>query len=194
MKSLEEIYGPKFFAKRHKLQWRAEIVCKAIINALEPESVIDVGCGIGDYVHYFNSLGIKALGIEGSSAVLPYALTDKIVICDMRQRDIVRENSDLLTCFEVLEHIEEEYSDIFVENLTKLSDRILVSAAPPGSGGHYHVNCQPKKYWIEKFMVHNYGYDEVITCLVKAELKPWIHRKELYHNNLMYFGKGENHV
>ncbi|MHA2046721.1 MAG: class I SAM-dependent methyltransferase [Candidatus Thorarchaeota archaeon] len=194
MKSLEEIYGPKFFAKRHKLQWRAEIVCKAIINALEPESVIDVGCATGDYVHYFNSLGIKALGIEGSSAVLPYALTDKIVICDMRKREIVRENSDLLTCFEVLEHIEEEYSDIFVENLTKLSDRILVSAAPPGSGGHYHVNCQPKKYWIEKFMVHNYGYDEVITCLVKAGLKPWIHRKELYHNNLMYFGKGENHV
>jgi len=191
MKPLHEIYGPKFFARRDKLLWRAEIVCNAITDVFEPESVIDVGCGIGEYVQYFeNNLGIRACGIEGSGACLPYLMSEKVMILDMRLKQNVRLHSDLAVCFEVLEHIEEEYSDIFVENLTELSDRILVSAAPPGAGGHHHVNCQDPKYWILKFHQFNYVYDHILTTTIRSALKPWKHRKELYHNNLLYFAKG----
>jgi hypothetical protein len=191
MKGLEEIYGPKFFARRHKLNWRAEIICKAITDVFDPSSVVDVGCGIGEYVHYFNNnLGIRAYGIEGSEACRPYLVSSKVLILDMSIKQNVRLYSDLAVCFEVLEHIEAEYSNVFVENLTKLSDRILVSAAPPGAGGHHHVNCQDKEYWYKKFMQFDYGYDETLTCMMKAALKPWRHRKELYHNNLLYFSKG----
>ena len=194
MKPLEEIYGPKFFARRDRLMWRAVIICKAVVDVFNPESVIDVGCGIGDYVKYwYNDMNIQAFGIEGSEAVLPYVVSDKVLIFDMRVEHNIRLHSDLVTCFEVLEHIEEEYSDIFVKNLTKLSDCILVSAAPPGAGGHYHVNCQDKNYWIEKFMQYNYGYDPTLTYMIREALKPWRHRKELYHNNLIYFAKGEKH-
>lgn len=191
MKPLEEIYGPKFFARRDKLLWRATIICPAIKGVFNPESVIDVGCGIGEYVQYFNEeMNIQADGIEGSEASRPYLMSEKIAILDMRVKQNVRLRSDLVVCFEVLEHIEAEYSDIFIENLTRLSDQILVSAAPPGAGGHHHVNCQPQKYWINKFMKFNYGYDEVLTCAIQDALKPWKHRKELYHNNLMHFAKG----
>ena len=191
MKPLHEIYGPKFFARRDKLLWRAEIVCTAVNDVFEPDSVIDVGCGIGEYVQYFeNNLGIPAWGIEGSGACLPYLVSDKVMILDMRIKQIDRLCSDLVVCFEVLEHIEEEYSDIFIENLTNLSDHILVSAAPPGAGGHHHVNCQSKEYWHKKFLKFDYGYDFTMTCTIKAALKPWRHRKELYHDNLMYFAKG----
>ena len=191
MKPLEEIYGPKFFARRDKLLWRAEIMCNAINDVFEPESVMDVGCGIGEYVQYFhNNLGIEANGIEGSEACHPYLVSENVYIIDMRIEFNIRICSDLAVCFEVLEHIEEEYSDIFVKNLTNLSDRILVSAAPPGAGGHHHVNCQPQSYWIEKFLKFGYIYDEGKTLLIRAALQPWSHRKELYHNNLLYFAKG----
>ena len=191
MKPLEEIYGPKFFARRDKLLWRAPIVCKAIKDVFEPKSVIDVGCGIGEYVHYLNNnMNIDAWGIEGSKECLPYLTSEKIVIQDMRLRQYVRLRSDLAVCFEVLEHIEAEYSDIFVENLTNLSDRILVSAAPPGAGGHHHVNCQEQWYWHKKFFEFDYRHDEALTVRIRNALAPWRHRKELYHNNLMYFSKG----
>jgi hypothetical protein len=194
MKPLEEIYGPKFFARRDRLKWRAEIVCKAVNDVFAPESVIDVGCGIGDYVHYFlNNLNIAASGIEGSEAARPYLVSERVLILDMRKQQNVRPRSDLVTCFEVLEHIEEEYSDIFIENLTRMSNRILLSAAPPGAGGHYHVNCQSKEYWMEKFMKFNYGYDSMLTHMIQEALKPWRHRKELYHDKLIYFEKGEKH-
>jgi len=191
MKPLHEIYGPKFFARRDKLLWRAPIVCGAINDVFEPESVIDVGCGIGEYVQYLeNNLGIRSCGIEGSGACLPYLVSEKVMILDMRIKQNVRLHSDLAVCFEVLEHIEAEYSDVFVENLTKLSDRILVSAAPPGAGGHHHVNCQPQSYWHKKFLEFGYDYDEVQTQAIRQALQPWKHRKELYHNNLMVFIKG----
>jgi hypothetical protein len=33
-----------------------------------------------------------------------------------------------------------------------------MSAAPPGQGGHHHVNCKDKKYWIEKFEQYGFEY------------------------------------
>jgi len=189
MKPLEEIYGPKFFARRDKLLWRAEIVCNAVDRVFHPLDVIDVGCGIGEYVQFWQEkLNISAWGIEGVDH--PYFVTKNIAIQDMRLKQIVRLRSDLVVCLEVLEHIEAEYSDVFVENLTKLSDRILVSAAPPGAGGHHHVNCQPQSYWHKKFLEFGYDYDEVQTQAIRQALQPWKHRKELYHNNLMVFIKG----
>jgi len=198
MKPLEEIYGPKFFARRDKLLWRAEIVCNAINDVFEPESVMDVGCGIGEYVQFWQEkLNISAWGIEGVDH--PYFVTKNIAIQDMRLKQIVWpfangrariDKFDLAVCLEVLEHVEPEYANIFVENLTGLSDQILVSAAQPGQGGHYHVNCQPKEWWLSKFMEFNYGYDDVLTCAIKQALQPWKHRRELYHNNLIFFSKG----
>jgi hypothetical protein len=190
MTPLEDIYGPKFFARRHRLAWRCPILCNIINKVFEPKSIIDVGCAIGDYVQYWRNLGINAVGIEGSESVLPYALTDKIYICDLRT-EIVRHHADLAVCLEVAEHIEIEYADIFIENLVRMSSRILMSAAPPGAGGHHHVNCQPKSYWIEKMLVHDYEYNPTVVTMLQFELRPWRHRKELYHNNLMFFQKRE---
>jgi hypothetical protein len=117
-------------------------------------------------------------------------VSEKVSIVDMRVTHFIRIRFDLAVSFEVLEHIEAEYSDVFVENLTKLSDRILVSAAPPGAGGHHHVNCQPQSYWHKKFLEFGYLYDEIKTLAIREALQPWARRKELYHNNLLYFAKG----
>ena len=192
MKPLEEIYGPKFFAKRKSLSWRAKPVCEAINSVLEPESVIDVGCAIGDYVQYWrNSLGVYAMGIEGSKAACPYFVCDGIVVSDLRQKINVWLRADLVVSFEVFEHIELEYTDQFLINLTKMSDKILASAAAIGQGGHYHVNCQPREYWIEKMEGLKYKYDNHIVLAVQELWKPWKGKKEMssYYHNLLFFQK-----
>ncbi len=196
MKPLEKIYGPKFFAKRNSLNWRCPIICDAVNKVFEPTSVIDVGCAIGDYVKYWKEvLGVRALGIEGSNEARPYFVTDQVSIYDLRSAP-KRINSyprfDLVTCFEVAEHIEPRYSPEFLNNLINWSDRILISAAPPGAGGHHHVNCRPKKYWIVKMYIRDYLFDRDTTNEIKERLKPWRHRKELYHDNLMYFKRRDH--
>lgn len=193
MKPLEEIYKGSFFSKRNRLLWRVPIVCEPIVKEFNPVSVVDVGCGIGEYVMGFKGLGVQfCLGIEGSENSRPYMVVSSkyIKICDLRVYFDLQKSFELAMCFEVAEHIEPEYADQFLKNLTRLSDRVLLTAAPPGQDGHYHVNCQPKKYWIDKF--RNLGYDNIQERAerIKEAWTPWKHRKEIYggyYNNLLYF-------
>jgi len=187
---LEEIYGDRFFRKRNSLNWRAKIICEAVWGELRPASVIDVGCAIGDLVAGFLEIGIGAYGLEGSSAAEPYLEVDRdLVYFDDLREPIEMDPFGLVTCFEVAEHIEPKHADQFVKNLAGMSDRLLLSIAPPGQGGHYHVNCRPIEYWIDKFNPLGYAPDVEVATRIKDRLAPWKSKpgiKAIYQN-LAYF-------
>jgi len=190
MKPLREIYKGRFFARRDSLNWRAEPVCTAINTALFPLSVMDVGCAIGDFVHYWkNNLNVPAYGIEGSPNAIEHFIADTIFVYDLREPIKLNLAIDLVTCFEVAEHIEPEYANQFLVNLCGMSNRILMSAAEPGAGGHYHVNCQPREYWIEMMEYLGYGYNHSIVRQIQSLWEPWRKKKEMssYYRNLFYF-------
>jgi len=190
MKPLGEIYKGRFFARRDSLIWRAEPVCTAINTALAPESVMDVGCAIGDFVHYWkNNLNVPAYGIEGSPNAIEYFIADTIFIYDLREPIKLNLAIDLVTCFEVAEHIESEYTDQFLMNLCGMSRRILMSAAEPGAGGHYHVNCQPREYWMKRMNALGYGYNHTVVKMIQSLWEPWRKKKEMssYYKNLFFF-------
>ena len=191
MKPLDEIYKPGFFKRRDSLSWRAPIICGPVIEILRPKSVIDVGCAIGDLVEYFLEKGLDAYGLEGTENIIPWIKISqwRLYFKDLRMKIDLGKKFDLVTCFEVFEHIEPEYADILLANLTGMSDRLLISAAPPGQGGHYHVNCQPISYWNEKFDRLGYKSDTNIVAKIRERLVPWKHKpgvKAIYQN-LAYF-------
>lgn len=197
MKLVEDVYKASFFKNRHKLHWRAEHVCCAIISILEPSSIIDVGCGTGDLVEYFNEIGVKAWGIEGSKRALPFVVSDKIFIFDIRDElDIDYPRFDLCLSLEVAEHIDPDRANQYIKNLVQLSNKVLISAAPIGQLGHGHVNCQPYEYWIKKFSDRNYEFIPAIAEMIKQQLFPWRHKPGIkaYYNNLLYFERRTNHV
>lgn len=178
-----------------KLNWRIPIVCKAILDNFKIDSIIDLGCARGDYIQGFLEAGIDAWGIEGSPAAIRELLVPehKVMIGDLRKPFNIanfRRKYDLAMCFEVVEHVEEEYSDIMCENFTKVSDKVLVTAARPGQGGHYHMNCQPKEYWEEKMAKFGYRSDREKAEKIKKSFTKK-ERKEIavYCNNLIYFKK-----
>ena len=195
MKPLEEIYSSRFFRHRHKLHWRAPYVCSGINKVIEFTSVVDVGCATGDLVNEFSTMGKMSYGIEGSADARDYVVTDGIFYLDLRIKDVTRIGGcfkvDLCTCFEVAEHIEPEYADIFVDNLAYLAPQILVSAAPLGQGGHYHVNCQPYEYWIQKFSERGYYHSPTIVDQIKKMWEPWRKKDGIraFYNNLLFFTK-----
>jgi len=195
MKALEEIYRGGFFKNRHRLNWRVPIVCDAIMKVFKPKSVMDVGCAIGDYVNGFLNKGIDSYGIEGSEAAKPFLVTPEthVVFTDLRSLFYYRyKYCDLVLCFEVAEHIEPEYTNVFMRNLTRMGDKILVTAAGPGQGGHYHVNCQEPQYWIDLFSDKGYQLNSEVMEAMKKEWEPWKNKKGMnaYYQNLLYFEKG----
>lgn len=197
MEPVEKLYNGRFFRSRHRLAWRTPYICDGIIeimNLSKGDSIVDVGCAIGDIVAEFISLGYEAEGIEGSKDALHYSMVpiDKMTIHDMRTYINVDDFNlpyNIATCFEVAEHIEEKYAHILVFNLCTLSNIIIMSAAPPGVKGIGHVNCQSFNYWIKQFNIHNFIYEPILTNQLKARWYPWRKRDGIkaFYNHLMIF-------
>ena len=192
MQKLCDMYKGAFFSKRHKLAWRVPVVCDAIEAVFKPQSVVDVGCATGDFVKGFHDKGMMASGIEGSENCLPFLVVPaaSVFILDLRKKFRWEcDPFDVAICFEVAEHIEEEYVEEFLDNLVLLSQTIIMSYAPPGQGGHYHVNCQHAPYWLEKMAHRGFKHCPKLVEKLRVHWKPWGTKREIrsYYNHLLCF-------
>jgi SAM-dependent methyltransferase len=118
----------------------------------EGTSIIDVGCGIGSWGYELDKHGLKYRGVDFGVPL------DKLVIDkshymdrDIRQYTPCKEKYDLAICLEVAEHLEPEFADVLIRNLSEMSDVVLFSAAIPLQGGINHHNEQWPSYWAKKF-------------------------------------------
>ena len=78
--------------------------------------------------------------------------------------------------------------DRYVEILAKLSDTIVFSAArpgPPERHAHDHVNEQPKPYWLSKFRVFGFEYDEIMSDQLRKKWQAGGTVVWWYHENVM---------
>jgi hypothetical protein len=199
MKEVHEEYGKSFFGKRYKLSWRAPHVLHAIrtafnLNDRQYISYIDVGCAVGDLVACALAQGWDAYGIEGSKSALEFleCPAERVYIGDLRKsahKFMLVKRFSVLSCFEVAEHLEVQYAEMFVKNLCTLSYNIIVSAAPPGQRGHHHYNCQPQEYWDEMFKDMGYNRCEMREEIFRASLEPWKSKdgiRAFYNNSMIY--------
>lgn len=199
MNPVEFEYGRGFFSRRYKHSWRAPHVINAIektfnLDAKDFVDYIDVGCAIGDLTEEALKRGYDAYGIEGSEAAVQFmeCPRERVYIGDLRRsvhKFMTVKRFHILSCFEVAEHIPEEYADMFVKNLCTLSYNIVVSAAPPGQKGHHHYNCQPFKYWDRKFIAMGYSKEPMLEDRFREYLEPWKKKdgiRAFYQNCLIY--------
>lgn len=121
-------------------------------------SMVDVGCGRGCQLRIGNSLGLKTLGVDGDQWLSgKFWGPLNILVHDYTTGPSkINEMFDLAWTVEFLEHVEEKYIPNYFPDLQK-AKYVICTYAPPGKGGHHHVNCQPGHYWVEKFK--DYGFD-----------------------------------
>lgn len=160
-------YGSEFYGRQSgKSKTSAEAIIPIVREYLQPESVLDVGCGVGTWLDVWStgSSSIECLGIEGEH------IFDREIVCD---RDlIITENLangfelgrqfDLVSSLEVAEHIDQEAEEKYFRSLVKHGNVILFSAAIPHQGGVYHVNEQWQSYWAKKFQTAGFVALDVI--------------------------------
>ena len=188
---VEVMFNKSFFDKN--LKWNVPIAKKLvelIMRFFTPQSVVDVGCGNAEFLAEFKKENILIKGYEGSRHALENSLVDRKFIeqFDLRNKIISQRRYDLALCLEVAEHIDKKFSRILVDSLTVLADTIIFTAAPPGQGGHFHINEQPKEFWIEKFQAKGFTYEVQISQKIRDEARKnnilsW------YSDNFMVFRK-----
>jgi 2-polyprenyl-3-methyl-5-hydroxy-6-metoxy-1,4-benzoquinol methylase len=67
---------------------------------------------------------------------------------------------DLNVAIEVLEHLTAEDGKKAIQNLCKLSNRVLFSSTPDDHEEPTHQNVQPLKYWIKLFEDNGFVQDK----------------------------------
>ena len=157
-------------------------LAKWIKEELNPNSVLDIGCGPGTYVESLRDTGINAVGLDLDDRVIGKDyLTHKSLF------DIVDEQAEVVLCFEVAEHIEQEREDEVVQKVVSTVGKTLIwTAAAVGQGGIGHINCKDKKEWAKK--ITNAGLTRNIER--EEQLKKYI--REYRHlgwfpQNVLYF-------
>jgi SAM-dependent methyltransferase len=122
------------------------------------KSVLDLGCGMGYSLNEFKSQGAEVLGLDGSDFVIKNSpMAPFIKKIDFSKESFTPEKYyDLTWSSEFVEHVEEQFIDNF-KNVFLKSKYCAITYGDVGQTGHHHVNCQPKKYWVEKF--ESWGFE-----------------------------------
>lgn len=142
------------------------IIVPVILEVLNPQSVVDVGCGIGTFLNIFKQNGVDdILGLDGPW-VDKKLLSKHISLEDFKEVDLekgfeIDRKFDLALCLEVLEHIQDKFASNVVKSLTLASNYIVFSASIPGQMGQNHVNEQWMEYWIDIFKQYGYSFYDV---------------------------------
>ncbi|QEH37412.1 hypothetical protein OJF2_60030 [Aquisphaera giovannonii] len=149
------LYDDEFYASQSGGSLRsAKAVVPYVVSLLAPKSVVDVGCGVGTWLSVFREQGVeRVLGVDGDyvkadSLLIP---ADRFLPRDLSRSIGVGERFDLATSLEVAEHLPPDSGPHFVDELVKLADAVLFSAAIPEQGGVNHTNERWQSYWRELF-------------------------------------------
>lgn len=140
------------------------------------ESMVDLGCGLGGMVDYANEKGVGAIGIDGDWTLPP---KDTVRLHDFTKGPFlfpIQPTFDLAWSTEFVEHVEPRY----VANYAAMFQRckyICFTHAVPGQGGHHHVNCQPKDYWV--FVMHHFN------IMIDEEATAGVRKASTMKNNFM---------
>jgi SAM-dependent methyltransferase len=126
---------------------------------LAPSSVLDVGCGQGAWLAVWHGNGVQDLsGVDGSyvdHGRLLFA-PERFYAHDLRQPFDLGRRFSLVQCLEVAEHLPASSAVPLIDSLIRHGEVIVFSAAPPGQGGHEHVNERSYDYW--RALFHDRGY------------------------------------
>jgi SAM-dependent methyltransferase len=153
-----------------------------------PASMIDIGCGSGEWVATARSLGVtQTVGVDGSYVdpgllVIPL---DLFHAHDLTQALDLGHRFDLAISMEVGEHLPASASETFVQSICRHSDVVLFSAAAKHQSRSavakaQHLNEQYPSYWSSIFEESGYGRIDIRGHIWADRSIEWWYRQNVF--------------
>ncbi len=148
----------------------SEVLLNAIPQILTNDRpVIDLGCGVGAYIHELDKQGFSVIGVEGTPGINDISLHKGIIQGDLTDPTFNLNKKGHVISLEVAEHIYPEHEQTYVDNLLKhLDGALIVSWAVRGQGGTGHVNEKNVDEVIRLFTDRGLRYDNYTTTVLRS--------------------------
>ena len=149
----------EFYFKDRIIDLKHPIMVKQWFDYFKPESVLDLGCGRGPYLYFWNWFVNDSKGVELSEYAAQNAfIPDRIAVGDVTDEGVYKD-TDLITAVDVLEHLDNEQLDKALKNIVKYGKRFLFSVPVIGDqnleNDKTHKQFKTRGDWIKTW--ESYG-------------------------------------
>jgi hypothetical protein len=137
----------------------AQVIVPLVVDWVAPASILDLGCGVGEWLSVFQEAGVPEIhGVDGDHVCgEQLAISEReFTAHDLTTPYPAGGRYDLAISLEVGEHLPAESSPCLVHSLADAAPLVLFSAAIPNQPGKSHINCQWAAYWADLFAEHGY--------------------------------------
>lgn len=126
-------------------------VADRLIEDFHPKTTLDAGCAIGLLVEALRDRGVDAEGVDFSDFAVGHSRPDIRPFLKVGSiTDPLPRHYDLITCFEVVEHMPPRDADRAIANLCSFTDELILTSTPMHYRDPTHTNIHPQEYWTER--------------------------------------------
>lgn len=170
------VYDETFFAGRSETVTRsAAVVVPVLKDMLSPLSVLDVGCGKGEWLEAFGLDDVYGVDIAAPEG-------ERFLQHDLARPLELNRTFDLVLSLETGEHLPARAAEVYAQTITRHSRTVVFGAAVPGQEGKGHINCQPHEYWHSMFDSYGFAMFDTIRPLIQhPSVSPW------YRDNIFLY-------
>jgi SAM-dependent methyltransferase len=154
------------------LQGISPLVWYNMVTKYNIKSVLDLGCGRGFSTSWFDTHGLRTLGVDGSSdsfrqSAIPMEKHPNMLV----EHDFAlgpwwpNQTYDAVWTVEFMEHVGINYMKHYLPVLRKAA---LIFMTTSRWGGYHHVEVHADPWWIRKFETLGFKYSEALTQEVRG--------------------------
>ena len=178
----------RFEAQRRLVLDSAQVVVAKVLDIVNVGSVVDVGCGTGDWLSVFAQRGVeKIVGLDGAYinrgrlAIDPSCFVARDLNEPLAGLELGR--FDLAISLEVGEHLLPARAESLVDDLCTLSDVVLYGAAIVSQAGENHINEQWQSFWAAKFLRRDYVAYDVLRPMIwdDPRVVAWYRQNSIFY-------------
>lgn len=145
--------------------WTAFFCLIKTANLHKGAKVLDFGCGIGNYVKILRKLGMLAYGVDSSPAAKKNSVIPQFCFHHHKLKKTNYANSyfDLVFSNEVLEHLNENELDFYLNELCRISKGTMIHMVGVQEKGKAvtedktHYLIKNEDWWKKKFLQHGFS-------------------------------------